>query len=165
MRRIIHIDADCFYAAVELRENPDLAGRPVAVGGAAERRGVVATCNYEARNFGVHSAMSTARALQLCPQLTLIKPNFELYRAVSADLREIFHEYTALVEPLPLDEAYLDVTGCHQHRGSGTLIAEAIRETVRNRLRITVSAGVAPNKFLAKVASDWNKPDGCFTIV
>jgi DNA polymerase-4 len=164
MRKIIHIDADSFYASVEMRETPALRGRPVAVGGAAERRGVVATCNYEARRFGVHSAMSSARAMQLCPGLIMIKPRFELYRSVSADLHAVFRDYTELVEPLSLDEAYLDVTDCEQHRGSATLIADAIRDRVRENLGITVSAGVAPNKFLAKVASDWNKPDGTFTI-
>jgi DNA polymerase-4 len=164
MRKIIHIDADAFYAAVEMRENPDLGDRPVAVGGASDRRGVIATANYAARAFGVHSAQPSARAKQLCPQLIIIPPRFELYRAISARFREIFAEFTDLIEPLSLDEAYLDVSKSSQHGGSATLIAGEIRRRIREELQLTVSAGIAPNKFLAKVASDWNKPDGLFTI-
>jgi len=164
MRKIIHIDADSFYASVEMRENPDLLGKPVAVGGAAERRGVVATANYEARKFGVHSAQPMARALQLCPDLLVIPPRFDLYRKVSAQFHEIFRDYTDIIEPLSLDEAYLDVSDCKRCSGSATLIANEIRRRIREELGVTASAGVAPNKFLAKVASDWNKPDGTFTI-
>lgn len=164
MRKIIHIDADSFYASVETRENPQLVGKPLAVGGASERRGVIATANYEARKFGVRSALSSARALQLCPQLLIVPPRFELYRAVSRQFHEIFADYTSHIEPLSLDEAYLDVSECTRYDGSATLIANEIRQRIREQLRVTVSAGVAPNKFLAKVASDWNKPDGTFTI-
>ena len=164
LRKIIHVDADSFYASVEMRENPELVGKPVAVGGRAERRGVIATCNYVARKYGVHSAMASSRALSLCPDLIILPPRFELYRAVSVQFREIFRDYTELIEPLSLDEAFLDVSGSDLCSGSATLIAEEIRRRVREELRLTVSAGVAPNKFLAKVASDWNKPDGVFTI-
>jgi DNA polymerase-4 len=164
VRKIIHVDADSFFASVEMREDPTLAGKPVAVGGAADRRGVVATCNYEARKYGVHSAMPSARARQLCPDLVMVKPHFELYREVSLQFHEIFRDYTDLIEPLSLDEAYLDVSDCEQCQGSATLIANEIRQRIRTELRVTASAGVAPNKFLAKVASDWNKPDGTFTI-
>ncbi len=163
-RKIIHCDCDCFYAAVEMRDDPSLAGRPLAVGGRAETRGVIATCNYEARAFGVHSAMSTARALKLCPQLVLLPPDFERYRAASRQILAIYHDYTPLVEPLSLDEAYLDVTGIDRCRGSATLIAEEIRARIREEVGITASAGIAPNKFIAKVASDWNKPDGQFVV-
>lgn len=163
-RKIIHVDADSFYASVELRENPQLAGKPIAVGGQADRRGVIATSNYEARKYGVRSAMASSRALTLCPQLIILPPRFELYREVSAHFREIFADYTQRIEPLSLDEAFLDVTGSSRCSGSATLIAEEIRQRVKEKTRVTVSAGVAPNKFLAKVASDWNKPDGVFTI-
>jgi DNA polymerase-4 len=164
MRKIIHIDADSFYASVETRENPKLAGKPMAVGGSADRRGVIATSNYEARKFGVRSALSSARAMQLCPQLIIVKPRFELYREVSRQFHRIFSCYTGLIEPLSLDEAYLDVSNCEHFEGSATLVANEIRRRIREELGITASAGVAPNKFLAKVASDWNKPDGTFTI-
>ena len=164
MRKIIHIDADSFYASVETREDPSLAGKPMAVGGSSDRRGVIATSNYEARKFGVRSAMSSARAMQLCPQLVIVKPRFDLYHEVSRQFRDIFAEYTDLIEPLSLDEAYLDVSECEHCGGSATLIANEIRRRIREELRVTASAGVAPNKFLAKVASDWNKPDGTFTI-
>ncbi len=149
---------------METRENPALAGTPIAVGGRADRRGVIATANYEARKFGVRSAMASARALAQCPALTILPPRFELYRAVSAQFHAIFRDYTGRIEPLSLDEAYLDVTGASACGGSATLIAQEIRQRVREELRLTVSAGVAPNKFLAKVASDWNKPDGQFTV-
>ena len=164
MRKIIHIDADSFYASVEMRENPELRDKPIAVGGSAERRGVIATANYAARAFGVHSAQPSARARQLCPQLVIIPPRFDLYRSISGQFREIFASFTDRIEPLSLDEAYLDVSDSPRCGGSATLIAEAIRRRVKKELQLTVSAGVAPNKFLAKVASDWNKPDGIFTI-
>lgn len=164
-RKIIHIDADAFYAAIEIRDDPGLRGLPVAVGGSADRRGVITTCSYEARRYGVRSAMSTGEALKLCPQLVLVGVNMDKYRAASVVMREIFSRYTALVEPLSLDEAYLDVTDSEVCRGSATLIAEQIRREVEAALRITVSAGVAPNKFLAKLASDWNKPDGIKVIL
>jgi DNA polymerase-4 len=163
-RKIIHVDADSFYASVETRENPELMGRPLAVGGRADRRGVIATANYEARKFGVHSAMASSRAQALCPELLILPPRFDLYRAVSADFHRIFRDYTELVEPLSLDEAFLDVSGSTRCQGSATLIARAIRQRVREETGLTVSAGVAPNKFLAKVASDWEKPDGLYTI-
>jgi DNA polymerase IV len=163
-RKIIHVDADSFYASVEMREDPTLAGKPLAVGGQADRRGVIATCNYEARKFGVHSAMPSSRAQQLCPKLIILKPRFELYREVSRQFHQIFRLYTDLIEPLSLDEAYLDVSACSLFQGSATLIAQDIRRRIKDELKLTVSAGVAPNKFLAKVGSDWDKPDGCFTI-
>ncbi len=141
MRKIIHCDCDCFYAAVEMRDDPSLRGRPVAVGGRAETRGVIATCNYEARAFGVHSAMPTARALQLCPQLVLLAPDFERYREASRRILAIYHDYTALVEPLSLDEAYLDVTGVERCRGSASLMAQEIRARIRAEVGITASAG------------------------
>jgi DNA polymerase-4 len=164
VRKIIHCDCDCFYAAVEMRDDPALRGKPLAVGGKAETRGVIATCNYEARAFGVHSAMSTARALRLCPQLILLPPDFRRYREASQQILAIYHDYTPLVEPLSLDEAYLDVSGLERCQGSATLMAREIRARIRAEVRITASAGIAPNKFLAKVASDWNKPDGQFVI-
>ncbi|VXC41425.1 DNA polymerase IV [Pseudomonas sp. 8Z] len=164
MRKIIHIDCDCFYAAIEMRDDPSLANRPLAVGGAAERRGVIATCNYEARAYGVRSAMSSYQALKLCPDLLIVKPRFEVYRGVSREIHGIFRQFTDLIEPLSLDEAYLDVTEAPHFAGSATRIAQEIRRRVAQELHITVSAGVAPNKFLAKIASDWRKPDGLFVI-
>lgn len=164
MRKIIHIDADAFYASVEERDNPDLKQHPIAVGGNPNGRGVVATCNYLARDFGVRSAMSSAKALTLCPSLIFIKPRFPAYREASQKMHEIFREYTDLIEPLSLDEAYLDVSNSNQYQGSATRIAEAIQAEIRARLNLTVSAGVAPNKFLAKVASDWRKPAGLFVV-
>ena len=163
-RKIIHVDADSFYASVEMREDPTLAGKPLAVGGSAKRRGVIATCNYAARKFGIRSAMPSSRALQLCPELIILPARFELYREVSRQFHQIFRDYTEAVEPLSLDEAYLDVSDCEEFQGSATLIAEDIRRRIREELNLTVSAGVAPNKFLAKVGSDWDKPDGCYTI-
>ncbi|MCJ8167986.1 DNA polymerase IV [Atopomonas sediminilitoris] len=163
-RKIIHVDCDCFYAAIEMRDEPKLATRPIAVGGSADRRGVIATCNYEARAYGVRSAMSTRHALSLCPQLTVVKPRMEVYRQASQQIQQIFRRYTELVEPLSLDEAYLDVTDSQHCGGSATRIAQEIRAAVWEKLRITVSAGVAPNKFLAKIASDWRKPNGLFVI-
>ena len=160
VRKIIHIDADCFYAAVEVRDNPALKGKPIAVGGSATRRGVVATANYEARKFGIHSAMASATAIKRCPQLILIPGRMSVYRDASRQMHEIFSDYTDLIEPLSLDEAFLDVSGCPQCRGSATLIAQEIRQRIESKIGITVSAGIAPNKFIAKVASDWNKPNG-----
>lgn len=163
-RKIIHLDCDCFYAAVEMRDNPKLVNRPVAVGGDPQGRGVIATCNYVARRYGVHSAMSSAQALKRCPELVILPPKFDKYRAISKQIMAIYRHYTELIEPLSLDEAYLDVTHCPAHKNSATLIANAIREEVKQQVGITVSAGVAPNKFLAKIASDWRKPDGLFVI-
>jgi len=161
-RKIIHCDADCFYASVEMRDDPSLRGRPMAVGG--RHRGVITTCNYEARKFGIHSAMPTVTARRLCPDLTIVRGRMDVYKDVSQKMHEIFHEYTELVEPLSLDEAFLDVSESTLHRGSATLIASEIRQRIHSELGITVSAGIAPNKFLAKIASDWNKPDGQFVI-
>ncbi|TVS16544.1 MAG: DNA polymerase IV [Gammaproteobacteria bacterium] len=163
-RKIIHCDCDCFYAAVEVRDRPDLAGRPVAVGGTPERRGVIATCNYEARRYGVHSAMPSSHAVRACPDLVLLRPDMDKYREVSRSVFGIFKRFTDRIEPLSLDEGYLDVTGSELLHGSATLIAQAIRNSVRRELGITISAGIAPNKFLAKIASDWNKPDGQFVV-
>ncbi|RRJ84015.1 DNA polymerase IV [Aestuariirhabdus litorea] len=163
-RKIIHIDCDCFYAAIEMRDDPSLRGIPIAVGGSPDRRGVVATCNYEARRYGIHSAMAAATARKLCPSLRFIRPRMEAYREASREIHAIFADYSDRIEPLSLDEAYLDVSHCPRLQGSATRIAEQIRQRVRERVGITVSAGVAPNKFLAKVASDWNKPDGLFVV-
>lgn len=160
VRKIIHIDADCFYAAVEVRDNPALKGLPIAVGGSATRRGVIATASYEARKFGVRSAMASATAIKRCPELVLIPGRMAVYREASRQMRDIFAEYTDLIEPLSLDEAFLDVTQSRQCRGSATLIAEEIRQRIADTVGITVSAGIAPNKFIAKIASDWNKPNG-----
>jgi DNA polymerase-4 len=164
VRKIIHCDCDCFYASVEMRDDPSLRGRPLAVGGRADQRGVVATCNYEARAFGIHSAMPTAQALKLCPHLLVLPPNMEKYRVASRQIMDIYRDYTDLVEPLSLDEAYLDVSGAEQCKGSATLIAQEIRRRIFETVGITASAGVAPSKFVAKIASDWNKPDGLFLV-
>ncbi|MFK8012742.1 MAG: DNA polymerase IV [Marinicellaceae bacterium] len=164
MKKIIHIDMDCFYAAVETRENPELKGLPVAVGGKPETRGVVAACNYEARAFGVHSAMPMSQAIKKCPQLIMLGVNMSLYREVSKKIQAIFREYTPLVQPLSLDEAFLDVSDCKQCKGSATLIAQKIRKQIKDEHNLNASAGIAPNKFLAKIASDWNKPNGQFVI-
>jgi len=147
-----------------MRDDPSLRGRPLAVGGRAEQRGVVATCNYEARRYGIHSAMATAQAVKLCPDLILIPPNMEKYRVASRQITDIYRDYTDLVEPLSLDEAYLDVTNSPHCKGSATLIAQEIRRRIFETVGITASAGVAPNKFVAKIASDWNKPDGLFLV-
>lgn len=163
-RKIIHCDCDCFFAAVEMRDNPSLSSVPMAVGGSQDRRGVIATCNYQAREYGVHSAMSTAKALKLCPDLQVIPGSMSKYKEVSQQIMRIFREYTDIIEPLSLDEAFLDVSGSVHAQGSATLIAQEIRQRVRQEIGITISAGVAPNKFLAKIASDWNKPDGLFVI-
>lgn len=165
VHKIIHIDCDCFYAAVEIRDNPTLAGRPVAVGGDPSRRGVIATCNYQARRYGVHSAMASSRARRLCPELIILKPDFEKYRAVSRQIHTIFRRYTEIIEPLSLDEAFLDVTDANAFGNRATQIAKAIRRDIASELGITVSAGVSTNKMLAKVASEWRKPDGLFVIL
>ena len=163
-RKIIHCDCDCFYASIEMRDNPSLIGKPIAVGGSPERRGVIATCNYDARKFGVHSAMASATARKRCPQLIIIRPNMEKYREASHQIHGIFEYYTDLIEPLSLDEAYLDVSKCKLMNGSAIEIARKIRTQILENIGITISAGIAPNKFLAKVASDWDKPDGQFAI-
>ncbi|CAH6902119.1 DNA polymerase IV [Vibrio chagasii] len=164
VRKIIHVDMDCFYAAVEMRDNPAYRNRPLAVGGHEKQRGVLSTCNYEARKFGVRSAMPTAKALQLCPNLLVVPGRMSVYVEISKKIREIFSRYTAVIEPLSLDEAFLDVTDSKQCHGSATLIAESIRRDIWNELNLTASAGIAPIKFLAKVASDMNKPNGQFVI-
>ena len=164
MRKIIHIDMDCFYAAIEMREDASLRDVPLAVGGHPDRRGVIATANYRARRYGVHSAMASARAMSLCPELIIIPTRMEYYREESETIRQIFAEFTDQIEPLSLDEAYLDVTDAEHCRGSATLIAEEIRRRIREATKLTASAGVAPNKFLAKVASDIDKPDGLTTV-
>lgn len=163
-RKIIHVDMDCFYAAIEIRDNPSLADKPVAVGGSADQRGVLCTSNYIARQYGVRSAMPTATALRLCKDLVLIPVNMAKYKSVAARIHEIFHQYTALVEPLSLDEAYLDVSDVQHCKGSATLIAQEIRQRIFATEKLTASAGVAPNKFLAKIASGWKKPNGLFVI-
>ena len=163
LRRIIHIDMDAFYASVEQRDDPGLRGLPVAVGGAG-RRGVVAAASYEARKFGVHSAMSSVTARRRCPELVFVPPRFDVYRAVSQQIRAIFARYTSLIEPLSLDEAYLDVTAALVEHGSATAIAEEIRSAIRSETGLTASAGVSYNKFLAKLASDHRKPDALFVI-
>ena len=164
MRKIIHVDMDCFFAAVEMRDNPALRDIPIAIGGSRVQRGVISTANYPARKFGVRSAMPTAMALKLCPHLTLLPGRFEAYKEASLHIREIFSRYTSLIEPLSLDEAYLDVTDSLHCHGSATLMAQEIRRTIFNELNLTASAGVAPVKFLAKIASDLNKPDGQYVI-
>ncbi|CAM4098346.1 DNA polymerase IV [Novosphingobium lubricantis] len=163
LRKVIHVDMDAFFASVEQRDDPALRGRPVAVGGSSGR-GVVAAASYEARVFGVRSAMPSARAAQLCPELVFRKPRFDVYRAVSQQIRAIFLDYTPHVEPLSLDEAYLDVTDDVRGIGSATRIADLIRQRIRAETGLTASAGVSYNKFLAKIASDQNKPDGLCVI-
>ena len=163
-RKIVHVDMDAFYASVEQRDQPKLAGKPIAVGGAG-RRGVVMTASYEARKFGVHSAMPSARARRLCPQLIFVPPRFDAYKEASRTIRDVFREFTDLVEPLSLDEAFLDVTTPKQGPPSATLIAKEIKRQVRRRTKLSCSAGVAPNKFLAKIASGFEKPDGLTVIV
>ena len=163
-RKIIHIDMDAFFAAVEQRDNPQLKGRPVIVGGKPDSRGVVATCSYEARRFGVHSAMASSRAYQLCPGAEFVPPRFAAYREASQQIHAIFHEYSDLVEPLSLDEAYLDVTDNQSCEGSATRMAEQIRQAIFQKTQLTASAGISYNKFLAKIASDTNKPNGQYVI-
>lgn len=164
MRKIIHVDMDCFFAAVEMRDDPSLRDIPLAIGGSADRRGVISTANYPARRYGVHSAMSTAMALKLCPHLRLLPGRMAAYKEASLHIREIFARYTPLIEPLSLDEAYLDVTDCTQCNGSATLIAQDIRQAIAEELNLTASAGIAPIKFLAKIASELNKPNGQYVI-
>lgn len=155
---------DCFYAAVEVKHNPKLKGKPIGVGGPPDSRSVLCTASYEARKFKVRAAMPSATAVRLCPQLIIVPPKFDLYKQESHAVREIFQRYTGKIEPLSLDEAYLDVTDSPHCRGSATLIAKEIRGAIESELKLTASAGIAPNKFLAKVASDWNKPNGQFVI-
>ncbi|GGD48218.1 DNA polymerase IV [Lacimicrobium alkaliphilum] len=164
MTKIIHVDMDCFFAAVEMRDNPQWRDIPLAIGGSAERRGVIATCNYPARKYGIHSAMSTAQALKRCPQLMLVKGHMQRYVEESRRIREIFARYTEDIEPLSLDEAYLDVTDSELFQGSATLIAEDIRRAIFAETGLSASAGVAPCKFVAKIASDINKPNGLYTV-
>ncbi len=163
-RKIIHVDMDCFYAAVEMRDRPDLKNTPLAVGGRPEGRGVITTCNYPARKFGVHSALSSREALRRCPNLIILPARFQKYREISAEVRKIFASFSDCIEPLSLDEAYLDVSDNRDFDGSATRIAQAIRRRIQDELQLTASAGIANSKFLAKIASDWNKPNGQFTI-
>ena len=162
-RKIVHIDMDAFYASVEQRDNPELRGKPVVVAWRGNRS-VVCAASYEARKFGVHSAMPAVRAERLCPNAAFLPPDFPRYRAVSSQVREIFKRHTDLIEPLSLDEAYLDVTENKTDLPTATQVARTIRLEIRTELQLTASAGVAPNKFLAKIASDWKKPDGLFVI-
>ncbi len=160
-RKIIHIDMDAFYASVEQRDNPQYRGKAIAVGGSPEGRGgVVATASYEARKFGVRSAMPSKKAKQLCKDLIFVRPRFDVYKQVSVQIREIFQRYTDIIEPLSLDEAFLDVTEDKQNIGSAIEIATLIRQAIKDELQLTASAGVSVNKFIAKIASDINKPDG-----
>jgi DNA polymerase IV len=156
-RAIIHLDMDCFYAAIEVRDRPALRGKPIGVGGARNRRGVLTTCNYEARKFGVRSAMPTFMALQRCPNLIVLPTRFDVYRREAAVIRAILHRFTPLVEPLSLDEAYLDIT---QHPGAPGALAQVIRNMIFHKTKLTSSAGIGPNKLIAKIASEINKPDG-----
>ena len=160
-RAIIHLDMDCFYAAIEVRDRPSLRGKPVGVGGARDRRGVLTTCNYEARKFGVRSAMPTFMALQRCPNLIVLPTRFDVYRREASVIRGILHRFTSLIEPLSLDEAYLDVTA---HPGAPGPLAQAIRNTIFHKTKLTSSAGVGPNKLIAKIASEINKPNGQFEV-
>ncbi|MFL1894528.1 DNA polymerase IV [Aquimarina sp. 2-A2] len=162
-RKIIHVDMDAFYASVEQLDNPDLRGKPLAVGG-SEKRGVVSAASYEARVYGVRSAMSGAMAKKLCPDLLFVKPRFERYKEISSAIRKIFFEYTDLVEPLSLDEAYLDVTVNKKGNPSASLIAQHIRQRIFDQVGLTASAGISINKFVAKIASDYNKPNGQKTV-
>ncbi len=164
LRRILHVDMDAFYASVEQRDDPALRGRPVAVGGSPQSRGVVCAASYEARAFGVRSAIPMSRAVRLCPELTVIPPDFRKYREVSDHVFEIFRGVTPLVEPLSLDEAYLDVTENAWNLPLGVEVARRIKQSIRDTMNLTASAGVAPNKFLAKIASGWKKPDGLTVI-
>jgi DNA polymerase IV len=164
VRKIIHVDMDAFFASVEQRDNPDYRGKPVVVGGRPEQRGAVAAASYEARTFGIHSAMPSRTAVQKCPELIFVKPRFEVYRAVSRQIRDVFERYTDLVEPLSLDEAYLDVTENKPGIPSATLIAQEIKQRIWDETALTASAGISVNKFLAKIASGMNKPNGLFLI-
>ena len=161
---ILHVDMDAFYAAIELRDNPNLVGKPVVVGGSSTGRGVVAAASYEARKFGLHSAMPSAQAIRLCPHAIFIKPQMEKYSAVSKQIREIFNRFTPLFEPLALDEAFLDVTGSQKLFGDAETIGRKIQTTIAEELQLVASVGVAPNKFLAKLASDLDKPNGFLVV-
>ena len=163
IRKIIHVDMDAFYASVEQRDNPELRNKPVAVGGSSDR-GVVAAASYEARTFGVQSAMPSVIAFRRCPDIIFVRPRFDVYAQVSRQIRAIFYEYTDLVEPLSLDEAYLDVTSNKKGMPSATLIAREIKKRIKDETGLTASAGISINKFLAKVASDQDKPDGLYLI-
>ena len=160
-RQIVHLDMDCFYAAIEVRDHPELAGKPVAVGGARDRRGVLTTCNYEAREFGVRSAMPTFQALQKCPHLIVMPTRFDVYRRESTRIREILLKFSPIIEPLSLDEAFLDLS---DHSGETSATVTVMRQLIWQKTRLTASAGIAPNKMLAKIASDWKKPNGQFEI-
>ena len=160
MRKIVHIDMDAFYPSVEQRDNPSLRGKPVIVGGRPDSRGVVSSCSYEARRYGIRSAMPSALAFKLCPNAVFIQGRFDAYKAVSKQVHEILHDYSDLVEPLSLDEAYIDVTGNKKEISSATIIAQEIRKRIKKETGLTASAGVSYNKFIAKTASDFNKPDG-----
>ncbi|HEY9663708.1 MAG TPA: DNA polymerase IV, partial [Allocoleopsis sp.] len=164
IRKVIHVDMDAFYASVEQRDQPRYRGKPIVVGGRPEQRGTVATASYEARQYGIHSAMPSRTARQLCPHLIFVPPRFEVYRGISAQIREIFYRYTDLVEPVALDEAYLDVTENKLNIPSATWIAQAIQTSIYAETGLTASAGVSINKFLAKIASGMNKPSGLFLI-
>ena len=159
-RKIIHIDMDCFYAAIEERDNPELRGKPVGVGGSS-RRGVLTTANYEARKFGCRSAMPVFMALEKCPDLLIVPTRFDIYKRDSARIRQVFARFTSLIEPLSLDEAFLDVS---HDPAPGTIIASRIRQQIKEETGLTASAGIAPNKLIAKIASDWKKPDGQFCV-
>lgn len=161
---ILHVDMDAFYASVELRDNPDLAGKPVVVGGSPTGRGVIAAASYEARKFGVHSAMPSSQAARLCPSIVFVKSRMDHYAAISKQIREIFFRFTSLVEPLSLDEAFLDVTGCEKLFGDGPTIGRSVKQTIMDELGLVASVGVAPNKYLAKVASDLEKPDALVIV-
>jgi DNA polymerase-4 len=164
MQQIIHVDMDAFYASVEQRDFPQYRNKPVVVGGDPEKRGVVATCSYEARKFGIHSAMPCVHAKRLCPHAIFVRPRFDLYRQISQQILDIMFSYTDLVEPLSLDEAYLDVTQSKRNFGSPTLVAKAIKNEIKEVTRLNASAGISYNKFLAKIASDLDKPDGLTLI-
>lgn len=164
MKKIIHIDMDCFFAAVEMRDNPRYRHIPIAVGGDPKKRGVVSTANYIARQYGIHSAMPMAKAIKLCPHLKIIPHRMTAYKEASAQILRIFHRYTKNIECVSMDEAYLDVSECLLFKGSATLIAQHIRETIFKEVQLSASAGIAPLKFLAKIASDLNKPNGQYVI-
>ncbi|RBP53395.1 DNA polymerase IV [Arenicella xantha] len=163
-RKIVHIDMDAFFASVEQRDFPELRGKPVIVGGKPESRGVVAACSYEARQFGVHSAMPSSRAVKLCKDAIFVPPRFDAYRQASAGIHEVFKQYTSMIEPLSLDEAYLDVTERAAALGSATAVAQRIKQDIKSTVDLTASAGISYNKFLAKIASDMDKPDGLYVI-
>lgn len=164
LRKIIHVDMDCFFVSVEEKLDPSLKGKPVVVGGSSSRRGVIAAANYEARKYGIHSAMPTSRAERLCNKLIIVPSHFDQYKLESTEIKKIFSRYTNLIEPLSLDEAFLDVSKSVLHAGSATLLAKEIRDAIWQERKLRASAGIGPNKFLAKVASDWKKPNGQFTV-